>query len=146
MRLSPLLVSLLLTACVSSGGQPPVTFVQSTAESRNTRVIDVREGLNRATAMRALTDALALSYTVEVTDPRSGFVMTAWAASMVRDGVPDLRYRTRFVAQFVGDDWRKLTLRHEANWARGQEWEVGFDAAQLDSVGNELRQKLGRRP
>ena len=146
MRLSPLLFGLLLAGCVSSGGSPPATFVQSTAESRNTVEIDVREGLSRAAAMRALTDVLALNYTVEITDPKAGFVMTAWSANVVRDGVPDLRYRTRFVARFLGDDWRKLQLRHEANWSRGQEWEVGYDAAQLDSVSSELRQKLGKRP
>ena len=146
MRPSAVLLCLALSACASSGSAAPGTFVRSTAESRNTRIIDVREGLSKATAMRTLVDALAQRFTVEVTDPRAGFAMTAWEASLVRDGVPDLRYRTRFVAQFVGDDWRKLQLRHEANWAHGDEWDVGYDAAQLDSVGNELRAKLGRRP
>ncbi|MDB4884888.1 MAG: hypothetical protein JWN79_326 [Gemmatimonadetes bacterium] len=146
MRVSPLVLSLLLAGCATAGGNPPATFVHSTAESRNTVVIDVREGLSRAAAMRTLTDALAANYTVEVTDPRAGFVMTAWAASTAREGVPELRYRTRFVAQFTGDDWRKLQLRQEANWARGQEWEVGFDAAQLDAMSTELRARLGRRP
>lgn len=148
MRPSPLVLSLLLVlaGCVSSGGTPPATFVRSTAESRNTVVIDVREGLSRPAAMRALADALGVDYTVEVTDPRAGFVMTAWAATTAREGVPELRYRTRFVAQFMGEDWRKLQLRQEANWARGQEWDVGFDAAQLDAMSTELRNKLGRRP
>lgn len=147
MRHVPLFAALLLGACVSSsGGKPPATFVHSTAESRNSRVIEVREGFNRATAMRALVDALGQHYTVEVTDPRAGFAMTAWEASLVRDGVPDLRYRTRFVAQFLGEDWRKLQLRHEANWARGEEWDVGYDSVLLDSVSNQLRLKLGRRP
>jgi hypothetical protein len=45
---------------------------------------------------------------------------------------PDLRYRTRLTARFLGDDWKKLQLRHEANWARGDEWDVGYDVAQLD--------------
>jgi hypothetical protein len=59
--------------------------------------------------------------------------------------VPDLRYRTRVTGKFVGDDWRKLQLRDEANWQRGSEWDVGYDIAQLDSVAAELRTKLGRR-
>ena len=71
--------------------------------------------------------------------------MTAWQASLLRDGVPDLRYRTRVTARF-GDDWKKLQLRHEANWARGDEWDVGYDVAQLDSVTTELRAKLGKKP
>lgn len=146
MRPFPLLLALVLAGCATAGGTPPVTFVQSTSESRNTVVIDVREGFSHASAMRTLVDALGANYIVEITDPRAGFAMTSWAASTARDGVPELRYRTRFVAQFMGEDWRKLQLRHEANWARGQEWDVGFDAAQLDSMAAGLRLKLGRRP
>lgn len=146
MRLSPLLLGLLLAGCASGGPRPPATFIRSTAESRNTVVIDVREGFTHATAMRALVDILGEHYTVEVTDPHAGFAMTGWAASTAREGVPELRYRTRFVAQFLGEDWRKLQLRQEANWAHGDEWDVGYDAAQLDSMSTELRNKLGRRP
>lgn len=146
MRPSAVLLALSLAGCASSGPMPPSTFVRSTAESRTTRMVDVRDGFTRATAMRTLTDVLALHSTVEITDPRAGFAMTSWEASLVHDGVPDLRYRTRFVAQFIGDDWGKLQLRHEANWARGDEWDIGFDAAQLDSVANELRLKMGRHP
>jgi hypothetical protein len=123
----------------------PVTFVRSTAEAQVTRSIDVREGFTHAQVMRTLLDALGLRYTVEVQDPRAGFAMTAWEASLLRDGVPDLRYRTRLTARFLGDDWKKLQLRHEANWARGDEWEVGYDVAQLDSVTTALRAKLGKK-
>ena len=107
-------------------------------------MVDVRDGLTRTQAMRMLTDALAQRYTVEIVDARAGFAMTAWQAS-IRDGVPDLRYRTRVTGKFVGDDWRKLQLRDEANWQRGTEWDVGYDAAQLDSVASEIRTKLGKR-
>ena len=124
----------------------PASFIRSTAESHVTRMIDVREALTHAQAMRLLTDALGQRYTVEVTDPRAGFAMTAWQAGLQRDGVPDLRYRTRVTAKFVGDDWRRLQLRGEANWQRGEEWDVGYDVAQLDSVANDLRAKLGKKP
>ncbi|MEP6999684.1 MAG: hypothetical protein ABI969_04350 [bacterium] len=123
----------------------PASFVRSTSEALVTRTIDVREGITRAVAMRLLTDALAVRYTVDVTDPRAGFAMTAWQASLHRDGVPDLRYRTRLTARFQGDDWRTLQLRDEANWQRGDEWDVGYDPAQLDSVANDLRARLGKR-
>jgi hypothetical protein len=123
----------------------PATFVRSTAESQVTRSIDVRDGFTHSQAMRALIDALSQRFTVEVQDPRAGFAMTAWEASLLRDGVPDLRYRTRLTARFLGDDWKKLQLRHEANWARGDEWDVGYDVAQLDSVTTALRAKLGKK-
>jgi len=123
----------------------PTTFVRSTAESQVTRSIDVRDGFTHTQAMRSLVDALSQRYTVEVQDPRAGFAMTAWEASLLRDGVPDLRYRTRLTARFLGDDWKKLQLRHEANWARGDEWDVGYDVAQLDSVTAALRTKLGKK-
>jgi hypothetical protein len=153
MRLALLLV-LPLVACAtitggrgpSSEGRPPGSFVHSTIELRATRMIEVRPDLPRAQALKLTSDALAEKYVVEVTDPRAGFLMTAWQASMTRDGVPDLRYRTRLIAKFVGDDWHALQLRSEANWARGEEWDIGYDVAQLDTVASELRTRLSRKP
>jgi hypothetical protein len=130
----------------SGEGQPPGSFVHSTVELRATRMIEVRPDLPRAQALKLASDALAERYVVEVTDPRAGFLMTAWQASMMRDGVPDLRYRTRLIAKFVGDDWHALQLRSEANWARGEEWDIGYDVAQLDTVASELRNRLSRKP
>lgn len=129
----------------NASNNAPSTFIRSTSDAQVTRMLDVREGLTKPQAMRLLTDALSQRYTVEVVDPRAGFAMTAWQAS-IRDGVPDLRYRTRVTGKFVGDDWRKLQLRDEANWQRGSEWDVGYDAEQLDSVAAELRLKVGKRP
>ena len=161
MRPQLLLVSL-LAACAGAKGAPvpvpaptlapapapapPATFVRSNAEGQVTRMIDVREGLTHAQAMRTVTDALGQRFTIEAVDPRAGFVLTAWQASLLREGVPDLHYRTRLTARFMGDDWRRLQLRGEANWARGDEWDVGFDAVQLDSVNTDLRAKIGRKP
>jgi hypothetical protein len=122
---------------------PPPTFVQTTAELRATRLVEVRDGLTHADAMKLVADALGHRYVVEVADPNAGFTMTAWRASMTRAGVPDLRYRTRLIARFLGDDWRRVQLRGEANWARGDEWEIGYDAAQLDTASRELRDRLG---
>lgn len=129
----------------SSAPPAPVSFVHSTSEAQVTRVVDVREGLSRPQAMRILTDALSASFTVEVVDPRAGFAMTAWQASLQHEGVPDLRYRTRITARFIGDDWRRIQVRDEANWQRGEEWDVGYDAAQLDSVTADLRTKFARK-
>ena len=141
-----LILVLGIVGCASAANNAPTTFIRSTSDAQVTRVIDVRDGLSHAQAMRLLTDALALRYTVEVVDPRAGFAMTAWQASIQRDGVPDLRYRTRITGKFIGDDWRKLQLRDEANWQRGSEWDIGYDAAQLDSVASEIRAKVAKRP
>lgn len=141
-----LILVLGIVGCASAANNAPTTFIRSTSDAQVTRVIDVRDGLSHAQAMRILTDALAQRYTVEIVDPRAGFAMTAWQASIQRDGVPDLRYRTRITGKFIGDDWRKLLLRDEANWQRGSEWDVGYDAAQLDSVTSELRVKVAKRP
>ena len=157
MRLASFLLGLSLAGCGAIGhgasattsaaaAVAPASFVRSTSEALVTRMIDVREGITHTQGMRMIADVLGQRYTVEVTDPRAGFAMTAWQASLQRDGVPDLRYRTRVTAKFLGDDWRKLQLRDEANWQRGEEWEVGYDAAQLDSVASDLRAKLGKKP
>lgn len=132
-------------AVSASVAEAPPGFVRTTADAQVTRTIDVRDGMSHAQAMRALTDALSQKYAVDVSDAKAGFVMTSWQASALRDGVPDLRYRTRLVARFIGDDWRKLTVRSEANWARGDEWDVGYDGPQLESVASDLRTKFGRR-
>ena len=108
------------------------------------RNVEVRDGLTHQQAMRTLVDALSQRYVVDVVDPRAGFAMTTWQASLSRDGVPDLRYRTRFVARFV-DDWRALQVHSEARWARGDEADVGYDSAQLDSLATDLRGKLGKK-
>jgi hypothetical protein len=161
MRFPPLLLACALVACATSGSQgpsvssagaptpapgpaAPSTFVRSTAEAPAMRNVEVRDGLTHQQAMRMLADALSQRHVVDVVDPRAGFVMTTWQASLSRDGVPDLRYRTRFVARFV-DDWRALQLRSEARWARGDEADVGYDSAQLDSLAAELRVKLGKK-
>jgi hypothetical protein len=162
MRLPPLLLACALVACASSGGKTtstesvghavtpgaglaPATFVRTTADAPAIRSIDVRDGLSHQAAMRSLTDALSQRYVVDIVDPRAGFAMTTWQASLMREGVPDPRYRTRFVARFV-DEWHALQLRSEARFTRGEEPDVGYDSAQLDSLANDLRAKLGKKP
>jgi hypothetical protein len=167
MRAFPLLLACSLVACskasqspapgaspapsvasntTNTGNSAPSTFVRTTAEQPAMRSIDVREGLTHPQAMRALTDALSQRYVVDVVDPRAGFAMTTWQASGVRDGVPDLRYRTRITARFLGDDWRSLQVHSEARWAKGQEADIGYDSAQLDSVATDLRARIGKKP
>jgi hypothetical protein len=126
-------------------GLTPASFVRTTADAPAMRSIDVRDGLSHQMAMRNLTDALSQRYVVDVVDPRAGFAMTTWQASLVREGVPDPRYRTRFVARFV-DEWHALQLRSEARFTHGEEPDVGYDSAQLDSLANDLRTKLGKKP
>lgn len=160
MRLPPLLLACALVACASSGktassesvtqaatpgGLAPASFVRTTADAPAIRSIDVRDGQSRQAAMRGLTDVLSQKYVVDVVDPRAGFAMTTWQASLVRDGVPDPRYRTRFVARFV-DEWKSLQLRSEARFTRSGDPDVGYDSAQLDSLANDVRAKLGKKP
>jgi hypothetical protein len=163
MRLPPLLLACALVACSTSRNPDPATgasrsaapangasaapssFVRTTAEAPATRSIEVRDGLTHQQAMRTLADALSQRYVVDVVDPRAGFAMTTWQASLMNGGVPDLRYRTRFVARFV-DEWRSLQVRSEARWARGEEADIGYDSAQLDSLAADLRTKLGKKP
>jgi len=148
----PLLIAALVLAtggCAAtlrrSDGGPPASFVRTTADARTTRVIPLRDGLSKAQSWRILGDALAAAHTLDVRDQQAGFIMTAWETSVAREGVPDLRYRTRIVTRFIGDDWRELQLRVEANWRSGEEWDVGVDQALLDTLATELGTKLGRK-
>jgi hypothetical protein len=124
---------------------PPATFVQTTSDVRTTRVIDLRDGLTKPAAFKAVTDLLTQSFAVDVSDPRAGFLMTPWQAGTSREGAPDLRYRTRIVIRFLGDDWKQVTVRAEANWQRLDEWDVGYDSKLLEDVSSELRVRIGKR-
>ncbi len=134
-----------LRSPIAPASGPPSTFVASTSDVSSTRLIDVRDGVTKPAAFRAVTDMLTQRYSVDVSDQRAGFVMTPWQASFMRDGLPDLRYRTRIVIRFLGDDWKQASVRIEANWQRGDEWDVGFDSKLLDDVSADLKTRIGRK-
>jgi hypothetical protein len=119
--------------------------VASTSDAKTTRIVIVRDGLTKPAMFRIASEYLAEHYTIDVSDPNSGYLMTPWQATLSRDGVPELRYRTRIVLRFLGDDWKQLAVRAEANWLRGEEWQVGYDQALLDSVTAHLTQRLSKR-
>ena len=124
---------------------PPPTFVKTTSETRTTRLIDVRDGMTKQQLFRTVSDWLSQKYSIDVSDPRAGFLMTPWQASYLRDGLPDLHYRTRVVIRFVGDDWKQVSARAEANWQVGDEWDIGYDQQLLEDVIVELRTRIGKR-
>lgn len=124
----------------------PLSFVASTSDAKNTRIVMVRDGLPKQAMFRMATDYLTQKYTIDVSDPNAGFLMTPWQATLSRDGTPELRYRTRIILRFLGDDWKQLAVRAEANWLRGDEWEVGYDGALLDTVSTNLTSRFGRHP
>lgn len=126
-------------------GGAPTSFVKLATESQTSRMIGVRDGITRAAAWRSLTEFLAERHTIAVRDQNAGFAMTAWESSLTREGVPDLRYRTRVLVNFLGDEWGQLQVRTEASWKEGDEWQVGYDRQLLDSMTAELQTRLGSR-
>jgi hypothetical protein len=88
---------------------------------------------------------LSSKYSVDVSDQKAGFLMTPWQASFSRAGMPDLRYRTRVIIRFVGEDWKQVLVRAEANWQRDDEWDIGVDNALLDEVSNDVKAKVGKK-
>jgi hypothetical protein len=129
----------------TSADGAPTSFVASNSDAKTTRIVMLRDGFTRPTAFRAASDFLSEKYTIDVSDPNAGYLMTPWQAALSRNGAPELRYRTRIILRFLGDEWKQLAVRAEANWLRGDEWQVGYDAALLDSVTVELGARLGRR-
>jgi hypothetical protein len=124
----------------------PASFVRSTSDTRSTRLIDLRDGLTKPLAWRTALEVLGTEHTIDVRDETAGFAMTPWEATVVRDGVPDLRYRTRVTLRFLGEEWKQLQVRAEANWrARGDEWDVGYDQALLEKLTSDLQSRLGKR-
>lgn len=146
------LALLLLTACshvslrspisTAANAGPPSTFVQTTSDARMTRLIDV--ALAKTAAFRSASDYLAQKYSVDVSDARAGYLMTPWQSS-TRGGTPDPRYRTRLIIRFIGDDWKQASVRAEAEWQRGDEWDIGYDTQMLEDAAVELRTRLSRK-
>jgi hypothetical protein len=122
---------------------PPVTFIPTTSDARMTRVIDLREGTTKAQAFKVVSDYLTQSFLIDVSDPRAGFLMTTWQNSSVRDGAPDLHYRTRLIIR-IGEDGKQASIRAEANWQRGDEWDIGYDTRVLEDAIVELRTRIGK--
>ena len=135
-----------LRSPIAPASGPPASFTPTTSDVRATRLVDIRDGVTKVAAFRAATDLLTQRYSVDVSDQHAGFLMSPWQSSVMREGVPDLRYRTRIVIRFLGDDWKQASVRSEANWQRGEEWEIGFDSTALDAVSNELKGRIGKRP
>jgi len=125
---------------------PPASFVQTTSDVKATRVIDVREGLAKAVAFKTASDLLAQNYSVDVSDAKAGFLMTPWQAGTTREGAPDLSYRTRIIIRFLGEEWKQVTVRAEANWQRIDGWDIGYDSKMLEDVSADLRARIGAKP
>ncbi len=97
-------------------------------------------------AFRAATDVLSQRNSVDVSDQHAGFLMTPWQASSVVGGAPDLRYRTRVVVRFLGDEWKQVSIRVEANWQRAvDQWDIGYDTKILQDLTNDLTAKIGKK-
>lgn len=105
--------------------------------------------MTKTAAFKAATDLLTQKYSVDVSDQHAGFLMTPWQATLLRDGAPDLRYRTRVMIRFVGDDWKQVSVRSQANWqpeGNADEWIIGYDSKILDDVANDLSGRIGKKP
>jgi hypothetical protein len=122
---------------------PPSTFMFTTSDARMTRVIDVRDGFTKAQVFKVASDYLTSKYSVDVSDLRAGFLMTPWQNSIVRAGAPDLRYRTRLIIR-VTEDGKQASIRSEANWQRGENWDIGYDAQMLEDAVIEMRTRVGK--
>src|SRR6185437_1516036 len=107
---------------------PPPTFVQTTSA-----------------LFKEASDLLTQKFSVDVSDPKAGFLMTPWQSNFMRGGVPDLHYRTRVIIRFIGDDWKQVSVRAEANWQHADEWDIGLDSKLLDDVANELAARVGKK-
>jgi len=121
----------------------PSTFMSTTSDARLTRVIDVRDGMTKAQVFNTANEYLTSKYSVDVSDVHAGFVMTPWQNSIVRAGAPDLRYRTRLIIRISGDG-KQASIRSEANWQRGENWDIGYDTQMLEDAVVEMRMRVGK--
>jgi hypothetical protein len=123
---------------------PPPSFVATTSDVRVTKIVDIRDGMAKPNAFHEATDLLTQKASIDVSDSHAGFLMTPWQANLMRDGVPDFRYRTRIIIRFLGDDWKQASVRVDANWQHGDEWDVGVDTKLLNDIANDLIARIGK--
>jgi len=135
-----------LRSPIAPSSGPPETFVRTSSDTRATRVIEIRDSTQKAVSFKAATDLLNQRFSIDVSDQHAGFLMTPWQASFSRNGAPDLHYRTRIIIRFLGDEWKQVSVRADANWQRAEEWDVGYDSKLLDDVSADLRSRLGKTP
>ncbi len=134
-----------LRSPIAPAAGPPPTFVQTTSDARATRLIDVQAALGKTALFHAASEVLSQKYSIDVSDSKAGFLMTPWQASSIREGAPELRYRTRITIRFLGDDWNQAVVRADANWQRGDDWDIGLDTKLLNDVSNELVLRIGKK-
>lgn len=136
-----------LQSPIAPAPAPPPSFVSTTSDVRSTRVIDVRDGVAKTVAFKAATDLLTQRSSIDVSDQHAGFLMTPWQTGVMRNGAPDLHYRTRIIIRFLGDDWKQASVRSEANWQKaGDEWDIGYDTKALEDVATDLKSRIGKVP
>ncbi|MEP6494656.1 MAG: hypothetical protein ABJF01_18365 [bacterium] len=153
-RAIALLAVIALSACngvhlrspIAPASGPPEAFVRTSSDARATRVIELGDGTTKAAAFSAASELLTQRFSIDVSDQHTGFLMTPWQASFSRAGAPDLHYRTRIIIRFLGDDWKQVSVRADANWQRGEEWDVGYDSKLLDDVITDLKSRIGKTP
>ena len=91
---------------------------------------------------RGMTGLATFSLFVRQLPPQRGFLVAAGIENCL-DFLQDLRF-TEEEIRFLGEEWKEVAIRAEANWQNGEEWDVGYDEAILDQIELDLRNKLGR--
>src|SRR6266498_4920373 len=132
-------ITSILIGCGGSA-EAPKTFIETHDEGGVWKNVEVRDGLEKEELWRKVVDALTHDFDVEVLDKDSGYLRSAWKYSYVSSTKRYDQYRNRITVKFIGDDWKVVQLKVEANWfsKSAGDWVLGYDSQLLRDVYTEL--------
>lgn len=114
-------------------------------ESNIWKNIEIRDGLEKNDLWRVVVDAVSQQFDLEVLDKESGYMRSSWKYSSIGRGDRADSYGNRISIKFLGDDWKTLQLKCEAQWYDPKEgWISGYDTRFLKDVYSQLQGRVGR--
>lgn len=119
----------------------PESFVQGVEPTWAS--IEIKEEINAEKAWQEVVDVLAKKFELEMISREGGYVRTSWIYTWWKVGELTSNYRVRAIVKFSAD-WKKVDIKTEANYLRGDVWVVGFDTRLLQTVKTDIMGVVGR--
>jgi hypothetical protein len=136
-----ILLSSLVVSCALFGSlkKAPTGFVKTNDVGWSS--IQLRDDLKFDKAFDAVLDVVAKRFEMDVISKEGAYGRSQWN---YRWGVAEgTSYRTRVIFKFTPDK-TKVDIKTEAEYLRGNRWEMGFDTRLLETVKQDIMGVVSR--
>ncbi len=131
------IIIIVVVGCVTM----PESFVQVMEPTWAS--VEIREDMSSEKAWQQVVDILAKKFELEMISREGGYVRTSWIHTWWMVGELTTNYRVRAIVKF-SPDWKKVDIKTEANYLKGQQWIVGTDTRLLQTVKTDIMGVVGR--